>query len=355
MAAVVRWRADQAAGRAGPDALIEITDSGAYQEPMEIVLAAGERLELRAAQGTRPVVRLLDWYSNRPDSLRVRGLTADQAVAGDRPPRLVLDGLLVTGRGVQVIGRVAQVTIRHCTLVPGWSLGADCEPEHGEETSVELSDTQTRLVVERSIIGSIRVDEDEVATEPIHVWISDSILDATSGDDEALDGPDDRHAHAVLRVARTTVVGRVLAHAVDLAEDSIFLHPLRVARRQIGCMRFCSVETDGSRTPRRFNCQPDLAVAAARAEPGLDPAERAAAEVLEQERVRPRFASLRYGTPAYGRLADGCAREIAAGAHDESEMGVFHDLFEPQRGANLLARLDEHTPAGMDAGVVFVT
>ena len=36
-------------------------------------------------------------------------------------------------------------------------------------------------------------------------------------------------------------------------------------------------------------------------------------------------------------------------------MGVFHDLFQPQRAANLRARLDEYTPAGMDAGIIFAS
>jgi hypothetical protein len=36
-------------------------------------------------------------------------------------------------------------------------------------------------------------------------------------------------------------------------------------------------------------------------------------------------------------------------------MGVFHDLFQPQRAANLRVRLDEFTPAGMDAGIIFAT
>ena len=70
--------------------------------------------------------------------------------------------------------------------------------------------------------------------------------------------------------------------------------------------------------------------------------------------MRPRFNNTRYGTPAYCQLSDDCAVEIKRGADDESEMGVFHDLFQPQREANLRARLDEYTPAGMDAGILFV-
>jgi hypothetical protein len=54
-------------------------------------------------------------------------------------------------------------------------------------------------------------------------------------------------------------------------------------------------------------------------------------------------------------LAETCAEEITRGADDESEMGVFHDLFQPQREANLRARLDEFTPAGMDPGLIFAT
>jgi hypothetical protein len=44
--------------------------------------------------------------------------------------------------------------------------------------------------------------------------------------------------------------------------------------------------------------------------------------------------------------------EILRGADDESEMGAFHDLFQPQRAANLLARLEEYIPAGMDVGLI---
>jgi hypothetical protein len=36
-------------------------------------------------------------------------------------------------------------------------------------------------------------------------------------------------------------------------------------------------------------------------------------------------------------------------------MGVFHDLYQPQRAANLRARLDEYTPAGMTAGIIYAS
>ena len=97
--------------------------------------------------------------------------------------------------------------------------------------------------------------------------------------------------------------------------------------------------------------------AQARAE-GLPPPiedELKAARDRESERVRPRFSSRRYGVPTYAQLAATCAGEITRGADDESEMGVYHDLYRPQRAANLLARLHEYTPAGMDAGIIYVS
>ena len=75
MDAYRRWRDDRAEDKAKGGAIIELTSSGVYQdrEPIDIELDWGDRLELRAAQGTRPVIRLLDLFSNRPDALRIRG------------------------------------------------------------------------------------------------------------------------------------------------------------------------------------------------------------------------------------------------------------------------------------------
>ncbi|MFF7454598.1 hypothetical protein [Kitasatospora sp. NPDC008115] len=344
-----QWRADQQDGRAGGAAVIEITHSGAYQEQLDFDLAADDRLELRAAEGARPVIRLLDWYSNRPDALNVRGVCPGG--------RLVLDGLLISGRGVNVTGPLASVTLRHCTLVPGWSLEPHCEPHAPQEPSLVLDHTTACIRIERTILGAIQVVGDEVDAEPLEIHLSDSVLDATGPGRPALAGPDCVPAHALLHAHRSTVAGEVHTHAVTVAEDCVFTGRLRVARRALGCLRFCYVPP-GSRTPRRYACQPDLVRSAVTGlvERGeLDPAAAARLREVETARVRPVFSSLRYGTPDYGRFAAGCAPEITRGAEDRSELGAFHDLFQPQREDNLRARLAEYTPAGTDAGVFFVT
>ncbi|MFJ8332039.1 hypothetical protein [Streptomyces sp. NPDC094437] len=318
------WRHDRRGDRTGPEGIIEITHSGAHQEQLDFDLDPGDRLQVRAAEGTRPVIRLLDWYSNRPDALNVRAVDGD--CAPHERPRLVLDGLLVAGRGINVTGPMGAVVVRHSTLVPGWSLEPHCEPHAPEEPSIVLERTTACLQIEHSVLGTIEVIGDEVSEDPLHIHLRDSILDATGHDREALSAPDCRHAHAVLHVHRSTVIGEVHTHAVELAENALFTGKLHVARRGIGHLRYCRVPA-GSRTPRRHRCTS----------------------------VRPLFAAERYGTPWYGQLADRGPEEIRRGADDGAELGAFHDLYRPQREDGLRARLAEYTPAGTDAGIFFVT
>jgi hypothetical protein len=71
--------------------------------------------------------------------------------------------------------------------------------------------------------------------------------------------------------------------------------------------------------------------------------------------VRPMFTSLRYNDAGYCQLSKLCASEITQGADDESEMGVFHNLYQSQRAANLRTRLDEYLRFGLEAGVFYAT
>jgi hypothetical protein len=331
-------------------AVIEISDSGLYEEQLHLSLQAGESLQIRAANRQRPVLRLLDYHAARPDAF---------TISGAHGSRVTLDGLLITGRSVQITGPDANatengaadtgdlcdLTIRHCTFVPGWGLHCDCEPKHENEPSLILNNTRAHVRIEQSIMGGIQVVADDVHAEPMQLCISDSIVDATSTERVALGAANRSCAYAALTIVRCTVIGQLQTHAITLAENCIFRGVMRVARRQQGCMRFCYV-TPGSRTPRRYACQPDLVEKAAGDE---------AAKQRERMRVEPQWNSMRYGTPTYCQLAPTCADEITRGADDEAEMGAFHDLYQPQRAANLRARLDEYTPASMEAGILYAS
>jgi len=344
--ALGQWQSDKP-----QNAVIEIADSGVYVEPISITLGAKQTLQIRAANRKRPVIRLLDWQTSQPDAL---------SITGDAGSWFTLDGLVVTGRGVQVEGDVAGVTIRHSTLVPGWGLECNCDPLRPTEPSLDLTNSPDCISIEHSIVGGIQVNRDEVKEDPGEIRISDSIVDATSPERIALGAPESLCAYAVLTIKRSTVFGKLQTQTIALAENSIFMGSVLACRKQRGCMRFCYV-APGSRTPRRYECQPDLVENAVRAHFGNGNLSAQQAHerdlMLERERLRvqPVFNSTRYGTSTYCQLADACACEIKRGADDESEMGVFHDLYQPQRAANLRARLDEYAPAGMSAGIIYVS
>lgn len=354
--ALAKWRE---ARPQKPRAILEITDSEVYSEQLSVPLYKDERLTLRAANRTRPVIYLLDRERNKPDALTIFS-AAEEVEGAEHEPLLeaggsiTLDGLLIAGRAVHVEGAVQCVTVRHCTLVPGWDLEDDCHPKRPAEPSLELYQTTARIRIEKSILGSILVYQDEVKTDPVTVELSDSILDATSEALEAFYALNEAFAHATLTIRRSTVLGAVKVHAIALGESSIFTGRVRVARRQLGCLRYSYVP-HRSRTPRRYRCQPDLVEAACREQPEwktLSPQEQARALPRERLRVRPQFDNTRYGTPTYARLAKTCTEEIRCGAEYESEMGAFYDLFEPQRLANLEARLNEYSPARTDIAVI---
>ncbi|HEY5151329.1 MAG TPA: hypothetical protein VIJ23_16230 [Mycobacterium sp.] len=368
--ALNKWRAVRAEQ---PTAVIEILDSEVYVEPLSLTLYRGESVQIRAADRARPIIDLLDRKRNAPDALLISsplpedgtvggtessgdgGNGADHAENGHRPGGCVrLDGLTIIGRAVHIQGPLQRVEIVDCTLVPGWGLHPDCRPTRPAEPSLELYLCSARVIIERTILGSIQVYEDEVTTDPIRICISDSILDATSDDREAIGAPNWPLAHAAVSFSDCTVFGTVETHAISSAENTIFTGRVRVARRQIGCTSDSYIPP-GSRTPRRSRCQPDQVEAALRDEvdwTDISATERDARIAAERQRVVPVFTSRRYGEPAYAQLGSGCANEIVRGAKDESEMGAFHDLYQPQRLANLQARLEQFTPARTDTAVL---
>jgi hypothetical protein len=264
---------------------------------------------------------------------------------------------LISGLGVRIKGEMAEVIMRHSTLVPGFTLypAGSSREQPGPSLSLFNLEVEGKVKIEHCILGPIQVIQSDIRSDPIKIHISDSIIDATSRRFDAMHEMSENVANAILTIKRSTVLGRIWVHAVELAEDSIFAGQVMAARSQRGCMRFCYAPPR-SRTPKRFSCQPDLAELRIKVQ--LSQGEITEEEFdrqLEGERLRiaPQFNSTRYGTATYCQLADQCTEEIKQGAEDESEMGVFHDLFQPQRAANLRARLEEYAPAGMNASIFY--
>ena len=314
----------------GQGGVVEVLDSGRYDETLSINVGSGQRVEVRAADGHRPTVVL-------SGDLEIEGGSGPDAES-----EVTLNGLLITGGALKVSGNLRRLRLLHCTLVPGIGLEPDGEPGEGSEPSLRIEPDEAGGVetveVDRCILGGLRV------TEGSEVRITDSILDATDSTGVAYAGPDGEGAGGSLRVENSTIVGKVHTREIglasnttflaDLAEDDDWETPVHCERLQEGCVRFSYLPLD-SRAPRRHRCQPE--------------------SEAEAGRVRPQFTSLRYGDPGYCQLGRPCAGEIRRGADDESEMGVFHDLHAPQREANLRARLEEYLRFGLEAGILYAT
>ena len=176
----------------------------------------------------------------------------------------------------------------------------------------------------------------------------------------AIASPTAAEAAPITTLARTTVFGASYAQSFELASEVIWTGSAIAQRRQTGCVRFSYVPP-GSRTPRRYRCQPEL-----ENETQLELAEKERGSPLTlvqrrrlrdrvQKQMVPTFSDRRYGQPAYGQLSLTCPVQIRTGAADGSEMGAFSFLKQPQREANLRNVLNDYLRFGLEAGLFFVT
>jgi hypothetical protein len=376
-AAVVDWQKQRAAEHGGvadpkrasalPALVVELVDSGVYRGALDVSLGRGESLWIIAAPQTRPVLWLTDESAGAVDAISIRGAMGS---------RFTMDGILVAGRGINIApangepaddGGVSganggtqdlcEILIRHCTLVPGWGLSHDCAPRRPSEPSIVLDESRACLRIDHSIVGAIRVNVDGADGPTARVLIDDSIVDATSQTRTAIGAAADTLAFARLGIARSTIIGAVLVHEIDCADDSLFVGDVTVARRQTGCIRYSYVP-QGSRTPRRHRCQPDGVIAAipVPVPPAkTDPAQQALLVADAILRAVPRFVATHYGSPDYLRLTACTTDAIARGAESGSEMGVYHDSSEPQRLDRLSACLHDYAPADVDASVLIAS
>lgn len=319
------------------DALDALTDGGSvelegndyYVEAPAFEVSAGKRVEVRAADERRPVLVP----------------SGSISIFGGDGAEVTLNGLVMSGGALLVPADLSGepnglrvLRIRHCTLLPGPSHAIGGVAGQPAAPRIVIEAANVIVEIERSIVGPIR------AVEGARVIIKDSIVDAGGETELAYAAPFANEDGAPLEIRDSTVVGRVRTQTIE-ASNTIFLAaplvpgaaPVYAERLQEGCVRFCYVPPD-SRVPRRYQCQPHK---------GAGPSELA--------RVRPVFTSLRYGAAAYCQLDVRCAQEIREGADDESEMGAFHHLYQPQREANLRARLDEYLRFGLEAGIFYAS
>ena len=297
-----------------PAGSVEIGDSEIYAEALQLAVPAGKSVELRAAEGRRPLL----------------ALTADAVLGGGDGAEIRLNGLLIAGAALRAPTLIdgnpnglRALTLRHCTLTPG-ATDFDADPTPIPRMHV---DTPCAVHLDRCISGALRLGE------RVELTLDDSIVDAGASDALALAATDSRPT-GLATVRASTVIGRV--HVLELDADNTLFHAagaapaVRVDRLQRGCVRFCWVPPE-SITPHRFRCLPDA----------------------DHPRERPNFISLVWGDPGYARLANLGTAALRAGAETGGEIGAFHHLFETRAAMRLRRNLPEYLRLSLEAGVFF--
>ena len=309
-------------------AIVEIENNEYYVETPNIHVPAGKSIELRGADEKRPVLVL----------------SKDMEITGGFESSFTINGLLVTG-AIDVPAKdksgaanlLRQLQISHCTLVPTNVPKIKTAPAQPAGPRLLVEAANVTILVDHSIVGSIR------ATDESTVTLCNSIVDGLSETEVAYAALDSFGPGGPLNIQNCTIIGKVHTMIINLASNSIFAAqlaqidswtaPVVAEQVQQGCVRFCYVPL-GSHVPRRYRCHPSDT------DTGL---------------VVPAFTSLRFGDPGYCQLAAHSGVEILQGADDEAEMGAFHDLFEPQRVANLRGNLQDYLRFGLQAGIFYAS
>jgi hypothetical protein len=273
-------------------------------EGSRLVIVSGLWPEEEGDDPALPPVRLTGRVAARSVRTHLNGSLEVLGTApadSPEPGVLVLMGVLVEGSLTVKAGNLGSLVVSHTTFAPGLStLGCELNP------TLSLS-------LERSVIGDLAPSDPTVG-----ISLGGSIVDGDISVNDVV-------------VESSTILGNVTAQTLS-ASNSIFVKPVTIQRRQVGCVRYSYVPLS-SKVPRRFRCQPEDNAGA--------------------DRMFPSFASTIYGTPDYAVLRMSAPTEISAGAEGETEMGVWRFLQVPRRMRNLKTALDEYLRFGLEAGVFF--
>jgi len=303
---------------------IKVHDSRRYLATPTIKVNAGKTVVIRAANGARPL-----WVAQGD-------ITLDLGAEAT----LILEGWVIQGNTLTLpdMGDVQPryLVLRDCTLVPSPRTHSDDALPQTDDPALVIHHPFAKIALERCITAPLHIIEEA------EISLSECIVDATARALIAFRGPgtDSLMLGGKLTLESCTVIGKVHTRQLTLASDCLFVAtlatgddwkaPLWVERRQQGCIRFSYIPP-GSRTPHRYRCQPEEG----------------------DQQTRPHFTSLRYGDPGYCQLRQVTSDKIRRGAHDESEMGVLHGLYQPQRETNLRVRMDEYLRFGLEAGLIY--
>jgi hypothetical protein len=345
--ALAAWAAD--AGRTRGFIVLARCDIDAAAATPVIEVKPGAELHIVAAQW-RPK-RTLPGVTDDPTRLGylVRterrfvlpgGLTATASGApppGGRPGALILDGLSLAGPLTLGPSALSVLRVRYGTLRP---MTGPAIVSAGPLTSVSLS-------LEMCVSHALALQGG--SGDPIDgaLSITRSIITGDGGGGVAITAPS---LDATL--TGVTLLGAAALKTIE-ATNMIATGVLTTIRRQAGCVRY-SYLAPGSQAPRRFRCQPDLAVAERLAALGVDtlPPDQDAAVRMG---VAPVFLDTDLDQPTVAMLSPHAPAAIRGGGEGGVEMGAFAAVGETIRLSNLASLFDDDLPVALEGAIIETT
>lgn len=352
--------------------IIEIRDSMTHELDIGSVLGAAventiaslkinNSLIIRAADGQRPIIKLVAPLGFRPT--KVKGADEKEQDLLDQEMsklKVRLEGLYLTRaeekfpKGKPLIFRAAlnSVEIINCTLDPGSFRKLDgsrsptyhsieLDPHYGFENAEEEDPfKQIPLVIlQKTISGPAFIDSG------YSVYLSDSIIDAGSGSGEH-DVDDDTNTTASFalsgtandpsgswaspsEVYDTTVFGRMRVESIN-GRGNIWKNALEVLDNQRGCIKQSYFSASGNRLPQNHAC-------------------------VSGTQARLHFVSETFGHPSYGQLGYSTDFRIKERGPKDNEMGAFGFLEDAQKWRNIQVRFREFMPVGVKPLLIPVT
>lgn len=362
---------------AGSKGVISILDNATYTESedkLEIDLKGRELLIIAAGWPEEDNPDKPGTKIHKPEKFNASGRrpylkfgisVKDTGGENANPGKLYLNGLLLQGPiEVKTPDSISMLDITHCTIVP-WknsslegSITVDNQIVNSPESKIK---SRLAIHLSRSICGTIvcpsSVNWSEQTSIVSELSMTDCIIDSSKNAGAvAIDA-----YNTLVNANECTVFGTTQAGVIT-ASNCIFNGLVTAERRQKGCIRYSYVPSS-SITPRRFRCQPDLAISKRLKElnsaSGLAQISSISSLPVKEEKkimdsVMPVFTSSIFGEPGYGQLSRVCPDEIFNGVESGVEMGAFNFLKQAHRLANLRVMLDEYMRFGLEAGIFFV-
>lgn len=297
----------------------------------ELHIVSGQWRTPKPVPGKDPDPNRLGYLVRRARSavIRTNVLVEKPNSTDAKASRLVLDGLEFR-KGINTAhDPVEDLHIRHCTIrsdtdaLKAW---------HGQNG--------TRIRLDHVICGRIRIDGPSDPTKAASgtLEISNSIISTDGHTAQAIEA---QIMDATLD--NVTALGRTRVKSVT-ATNTIFSDRLSVARSQVGCLRYSYVPpaAGGQYHPKRFRCQPDLALEVETSLPWY--------VVLKM--LAPRFLDTALNEPTVALLHPAAHAGLRTGGEGGTEMGAFAAMGTPIRRANLVTFFDDFLPVGADGAIL---